>query len=504
MMDPKKICFISCVNDEKIYKEALFYINHLNKQKGWKVETLCIKDAKSMASAYNQAIKDSDAKYKVYMHQDVFILNKNFIKDITAIFEKYPMIGMIGVAGSKTIPPNGIWWESQHRYGKVYNSLTGEIGLLRFSKIKNEYECVKAIDGLIMITQYDVPWREDIFDGWHFYDISQSIEFQNAGYEVAVPKQPYAWCIHDCGISRIDPAYEKYRKIFLDNYSVSTTIQDTLQNTNDEQKNANIEDIMSIEQNDVHFTGERLVINKEVKNQYNNVLQEHIERYKLACKYVRNKKVLDAACGAGYGAKMLKISGAVQVLGLDISKESLENAEKTYKEADIEFVQGDINVLPFEDNCFDVVVSFETIEHIKDGSKWIAESARVIKDNGLFIVSTPNRDVTNPGTYIEERPLNPYHQYEYTISEFAGELLKHYEIIDLFGQTIIKNNDLAVYKILRQLRKLDENYIPDTISVQGHCLIPLSEIKNAQPMYVVAVCKKRTIVDLEQGVECVD
>lgn len=202
-----------------MYEEALLYIDHLNVPEGWSVETLCIKDAKSIASAYNQAIKASEAKYKVYMHQDVFIINKDFIKELTAIFEKYTKVGMIGVAGSKTIPPSGIWWESPIRYGKVYDSHTGKLELLNFSEVKNEYEEAKAVDGLLMATQYDIPWREDIFDGWHFYDISQSIEFQKEAYEVAVPKQDTPWCIHDCGIIHIGNDYHKYRNMLLKEYA---------------------------------------------------------------------------------------------------------------------------------------------------------------------------------------------------------------------------------------------------------------------------------------------
>ena len=258
-----------------------------------------------------------------------------------------------------------------------------------------------------------------------------------------------------------------------------------------EKEETTEEDITLIEQNDVPFTGERLVINKEVKNKYNNVLQEHVQRYKLACKYVKNKNVLDAACGTGYGTKMLKISGANHIIGVDISKTCLENAKKTYQEEALEFVQGDIHNLSFENNYFDVVISFETIEHISDGSKWIDESARVLKDDGLFIVSTPNRDVTNPGTNIDESPLNPYHQYEYNIAEFIGELLKQYEITDLFGQTIINNHEFIGYKILRHLRKLDTKDTLQNRHFEDYCLVPLNEIKNAQPMYLIAVCKKK-------------
>lgn len=219
MLDHKKICFITCVNDEQTYEEALLYIQQLNIPEDYSIEALCIRNAKSLSKGYNDALKKSDAKYKVYMHQDVFIINKNFIKDFIYIFENHKTIGMLGVAGTKTIPSSGIWWESPYKYGKVYDSHSGIMELLDFDRVKNEYEKIKAIDGLIMITQYDIPWREEIFDGWHFYDMSQSLEFQKAGYEVAVPKQDTPWCIHDCGIVNMQNNYGKYRNIFLSEYA---------------------------------------------------------------------------------------------------------------------------------------------------------------------------------------------------------------------------------------------------------------------------------------------
>ncbi|MFD2879732.1 class I SAM-dependent methyltransferase [Paenibacillus rhizoplanae] len=104
-----------------------------------------------------------------------------------------------------------------------------------------------------------------------------------------------------------------------------------------------------------------------------------MNRYRLAQKFVKDKRVLDAACGAGYGSKMLQVAGASHVLGVDIDEASLTNARKTYGHDQIDYAYGNVNKLELEDNSFDVVVSFETIEHIDDGSVWIKESARLFK-----------------------------------------------------------------------------------------------------------------------------
>ena len=123
------------------------------------------------------------------------------------------------MAGAKTAPPNDVWWESNHKYGKVYDSHTGTMQLLAFKEVDQKYESTMCIDGLIMATQYDINWREDIFTGWHFYDVSQCIEFIKKGYEVLVPRQESPWCIHDCGIVNLDNGYNHYQDCFLAEYS---------------------------------------------------------------------------------------------------------------------------------------------------------------------------------------------------------------------------------------------------------------------------------------------
>ena len=75
-----------------------------------------------------------------------------------------------------------------------------------------------AIDGLFMATQYDLPWRADLFHGWHFYDISQSREFINAGYKVVIPYQQEPWVIHDCGRKELGENFYDSMTIFKDNY----------------------------------------------------------------------------------------------------------------------------------------------------------------------------------------------------------------------------------------------------------------------------------------------
>lgn len=218
LVNKNKICFISCVNDERLYTEALKYVDALAIPEGIEVETICIRDAKSMTSGYNEAMKKTDAKYKVYLHQDTLIINKNFISDVINLFQRNSKLGLLGVVGANEMPPNGVWWDAERKSGMLYDSHTGIMEHLSFSKVYGEYTRVELIDGLILVTQEDIIWREDLFDGWHFYDSSQCQEFIRTGLQVGVVKQEKPWCIHACGAVNVKNGFDQYREIFYNEY----------------------------------------------------------------------------------------------------------------------------------------------------------------------------------------------------------------------------------------------------------------------------------------------
>ncbi|WP_160687315.1 glycosyltransferase [Clostridium sp. C2-6-12] len=211
------IAFITCVNDEERYEECIKYIDSLYIPDGITKEKIAVRNAKSMTSGYNQAMNSSNAKIKVYLHQDTLIVNKNFILDILVIFERNDKVGMLGVVGAKSIPLSGIWWESNDKYGKVFENSNSIMNELKFKDVNSRFEEVDAIDGLIMVTQYDIPWNESKFKGWHFYDLSQCIEFEKRGYIIAIPQQVTPWVLHDCGIVSTNN-YDMERKLFINEY----------------------------------------------------------------------------------------------------------------------------------------------------------------------------------------------------------------------------------------------------------------------------------------------
>lgn len=218
MVNEKKFCFVTCMSDKDQYSECLRYIQSLYIPEGFQLEVLYSENESSVTSFYNSSMSKSDAKYKIYLHEDVLIINKNILLDLLNLFLKHQEIGLIGVTGAKTVPANGKWWDSIHKCGKVYENFNGKMELSSFNEINGDYESVKCVDGLILATQYDIKWREDIFKGKHFYDISQCLEYAKAGYVVAIPKQDTPWCIHDCS-QELNKDYEMWRKIFLEVYS---------------------------------------------------------------------------------------------------------------------------------------------------------------------------------------------------------------------------------------------------------------------------------------------
>ena len=152
-MNDKKICFIMCVNDKLYEEECIRYIQKLNVPEGYEVEQLSIWDAPSMAAGYNEGMRQSDAKYKVYLHQDVFVVYQNFIYEFLKIFSQDSKIGMVGMVGSPVLPMEGVMWAGA-RIGALFTSNVKEAGPALIGEVRSPYEQVEAVDGLLIATQH--------------------------------------------------------------------------------------------------------------------------------------------------------------------------------------------------------------------------------------------------------------------------------------------------------------------------------------------------------------
>lgn len=215
-MNENKICFITCINDEIKHQKMLGYFTKLEVPADFETEVVTITERGGMAAGYNQGMQSSDAKYKVYVTQDTLITNRYFIRDVIKIFNQDKSIGIIGVLGTEIIPTSAICEQTQNRMGKIKEINSEKI--LSWKNPENLYGKVQAIDGVLMITQYDIPWREDIFAGEYYYDLAQSIEFARKNYHSIVVRQEEPWCIANYSNFKND-SYEEDRNLFLDEYS---------------------------------------------------------------------------------------------------------------------------------------------------------------------------------------------------------------------------------------------------------------------------------------------
>jgi 2-polyprenyl-3-methyl-5-hydroxy-6-metoxy-1,4-benzoquinol methylase len=171
------------------------------------------------------------------------------------------------------------------------------------------------------------------------------------------------------------------------------------------------------------------------------VLAVHLRRYEFARTYSTNQRVLDAACGVGYGAAHLA-AVATEVVGVDMDKDALDYAQHRYLRPNLTFAQMNVVELDLPDDSFDVVVSFETIEHVDDGAAAVSEAARVLRSNGVYIVSTPKVDTTTT------QPENPFHATEYSVDDFRTLLQTRFTTIEIYGQYRVVT---PTHQLLRRL-----------------------------------------------------
>jgi len=173
-------------------------------------------------------------------------------------------------------------------------------------------------------------------------------------------------------------------------------------------------------------TGERLVT--QITNE---TMIEHLHRYALAMELAKEKRVLDIASGEGYGSNLLSVV-AESVVGVDISEEAIKHAKAKYVRKNLLYMNGSASSIPLESNQFDLVVSFETIEHHEKHNEMIQEIKRVLKPNGVLIISSPDKlnysDI--PGY------ANPYHPKELYLEEFRSLVSKKFINTSVFYQRV--------------------------------------------------------------------
>jgi SAM-dependent methyltransferase len=181
------------------------------------------------------------------------------------------------------------------------------------------------------------------------------------------------------------------------------------------------------------WTGERFVPwAKEAAVAY-----EHLHRYIWASNFVDGKRVLDLASGEGYGAEILARRASF-VSGVDIDDEAFRHASERYRQPNLEFIKGCLTEVPIAgSHLFDVITCFEALEHIQQHDEMMREVTRLLKPDGLFIVSIPNKD-----TYSVDGGPNPFHVRELAFDEFNALLTRYFPAVSFLGQRVCTSSSM--------------------------------------------------------------
>ena len=199
-----------------------------------------------------------------------------------------------------------------------------------------------------------------------------------------------------------------------------------------------------------NWTGERLETFI-----YNRVSIEHLHRYSIVNEYIKDKVVLDIACGEGYGSNLMS-NKASFIYGVDIDTMCVNKAKIKYQKSNIKFFEGNTSKIPLINNSIDVIVSFETIEHHEFHVEMMLEFKRVLKPNGLLIISTPDKL-----HYSDSRKYyNEYHVKELYKQEFNDLISNYFSKIQLLTQVYINGNSIVQNDNKKnELRLFSGNYL---------------------------------------------
>jgi glycosyltransferase involved in cell wall biosynthesis/SAM-dependent methyltransferase len=229
------------------------------------------------------------------------------------------------------------------------------------------------------------------------------------------------------------------------------------------------------------WTGERFVVGRSGEIEF-----EHYGRYLFATQFCADKEVLDIACGEGYGSYVLA-QAAKSVVGVDIDRPTVDRASRLYSSDRLTFAPGSCTAIPAADAAFDVVVTFETIEHIAEHDAFLAEVRRVLRPGGLIIISTPDRDVYSP----PGKEPNPFHVFEFTLKEFDEKLSAFFSHVSIGIQkstsgSMILPLDETTYS-LQFFRRLNHREFSIESSV-------------ASAPYLIAIASDRDLPSFKWGV----
>lgn len=223
----------------------------------------------------------------------------------------------------------------------------------------------------------------------------------------------------------------------------------------------------------LEFTGERFT-----PECVREIFYEHWHRYAWAAGLVGGLDILDCACGEGYGAKLLSAHAAA-VTGVDLDHDTIAHATRRYQSPGLEFLSASALDLPFGDDRFDAVISFETLEHLTEHDQLLTEFRRVLKPEGFLVLSSPDRKTYSDDTGFE----NEFHLRELYRDELEQLLSKHFPNYRLHGQKLMFNSALW---------RMDDHGGPGEcltadLTANNHDQVVRSDRPEAPPLYFIAL-----------------
>ena len=210
---------------------------------------------------------------------------------------------------------------------------------------------------------------------------------------------------------------------------------------------------------------------------------EHQLRYNFAKGFVKNKVVIDLGCGVGYGTFALANGRARKVYGIDINSDAIEYAKAHYSDKKITYnVRNALNTkLP--PSMADIVIAFEVIEHVKNPKKILQEAARLLRPNGIVIISTPNSKASVG--------QNPYHIKEFTFKELT-KALSIFKTLHFYGQHKTSKAIFKIYKtIANRVRIPFVHQLLRFRPWESPAIEPMQSSSNHTYLYFIVVCEKR-------------
>ena len=184
--------------------------------------------------------------------------------------------------------------------------------------------------------------------------------------------------------------------------------------------------------------------------------QWHLAKYIFASKFAENKKILDIACGSGYGSYLLSKT-AKKVYGGDVNISAIKIAISHYQHPNLVYKYMNAVNLPFPDNSFDMIVSFETIEHVLNYRKFLEECKRVLRVNGIFIGATVNHsvvDIRQGKLFWSDEMESIFHTKEFNTKELSNLLKEYFTDIEMYGELFYTKQYIIKKRFLILLSKI--------------------------------------------------